>query len=74
MQPGLAEKRLRYFEESVLGLLLHNSVDTLTVQAGTDSDPEQLVEVQNVRSSERQHQVDPQQSNSDFWLQPAELG
>lgn len=43
------------------------------MQAGTDSDPEQSVGAQNVHSSERQHQADLQQSNSDVWLQPAEL-
>lgn len=48
-------------------------MDRLIGQAGTDFDPELFVEVQNVHSSERQHHVDLQLSNSDVWLEPAEL-
>lgn len=48
-------------------------MDRLIGQAGTDFDLELFVEVQNVHSSERQHHVDLQLSNSDVWLEPAEL-
>lgn len=44
------------------------------MQRGTGSDQQQSAGRQKVHSSERQHQADLQQSNSDVWLQPAQLG